>query len=131
MPTNIKYLDEYEDKHNYRNIQVPDTASLEFEPLKPSPSKDAYCKVHLIKNSDLTMGLSVFVRTSDTDAQITLPVYTFMLEVSVEDCSRTCLIMGAGSVWKSVTERAAGHSLGAVLTPSTSLTDARSLSISA
>ncbi|EJT50368.1 hypothetical protein A1Q1_00346 [Trichosporon asahii var. asahii CBS 2479] len=80
MPTNIKYLDEYEDKHNYRNIQVPDTASLEFEPLKPSPSKDAYCKVHLIKNSDLTMGLSVFVRTSDTDAQITLPVYTFMLE---------------------------------------------------
>lgn len=80
-PTKIDYLNEYEDKHNYRNIQVPDTASLEFEPLKPSPSKNAYCKVHLIKNSDLTMGLSVFVRTSDTDAQITLPVYTFMLEV--------------------------------------------------
>lgn len=81
MPINIKYLDEHEDKHNYRSIQVPDTKTLEFEPLKPAPSGDAYCRVHLVKNSDLTMALSIFVRTSDTDAQITLPVYTFVLEV--------------------------------------------------
>lgn len=79
---NIEYLDQYEDTHQYRNIQVPDTSTLGFEPLKQAPSKDAYCKVHLIKNSDLTMGLSVFVRTSDTESQITLPVYTFLLEVS-------------------------------------------------
>lgn len=82
MPTQIKYLDEYEDKHGYRKIQVPDTKTLDFEPLKPAPDDKAYCKVHLVKNSDLTMGLSVFLRTSDTDAQITLPVYTFVLEVS-------------------------------------------------
>ncbi|GMK54871.1 hypothetical protein CspeluHIS016_0114570 [Cutaneotrichosporon spelunceum] len=80
MATSIKYLDEFEDKHNYRSIQVPDTKTVEFEPLKPAPNADAYCKVNLVKNSDLTMGLSLFVRTSDTDAQITLPVYTFVLE---------------------------------------------------
>lgn len=80
MPPKIKYLDEYEDKHAYREIQVPDTASVEFEPLPAAPSPDAYCRVHLLKNSDLTMGLSVFVRTSDTDAQLTLPVYTFVLQ---------------------------------------------------
>lgn len=88
MPTNIKYLDEYEDKHNYRTIQVPDTKTLEFEALKAAPNDDAYCKVHLVKNSDLTMGLSIFLRTSDTDAQITLPVYTFVLEVSAMQATR-------------------------------------------
>lgn len=82
MVVPIKYLDQYEDKHGYREIQVPDTKTLAFEPLKPSPDPKAYCKVHLVKNSDLTMGLSNFVRTSDIDAQITLPVYTFVLEVS-------------------------------------------------
>ncbi|BEJ11470.1 hypothetical protein CspHIS471_0108920 [Cutaneotrichosporon sp. HIS471] len=78
--TSIKYLDEFEDKHNYRSIQVPDTKTIEFEPLKPAPNNEAYCKVSMVKNSDLTMGLSLFVRTSDMDAQITLPVYTFVLE---------------------------------------------------
>lgn len=78
----IEYLSKYDDKHGYRDIQVPPTSSVPFEPLPPAPSPDAKCKVFMVKNSVLTMALSVFVRTSDTDAPITLPVYTFVIEVS-------------------------------------------------
>lgn len=78
----IEYLSAYEDTHKYREIQVPPTATVPFTPLPPSPSPDAKCSVHMVKNSDLTMSLSVFVRTSDTKAPIVLPVYTFVVEVS-------------------------------------------------
>lgn len=78
----IEYLSAYEDKHGYRNIQVPPTSSIPFTPLQPAPSPDAKCKVFIVKNSVLNMALSVFVRTSDTKAPIRLPVYTFVIEVS-------------------------------------------------
>jgi len=78
----IEYLSAYEDKHGYREIQVPPTSSIPFTPLPPAPSPDAKCKVFMAKNSVLHMNLSVFVRTSDTKAPISLPVYTFVIEVS-------------------------------------------------
>ncbi|KAL1410486.1 hypothetical protein Q8F55_004499 [Vanrija albida] len=78
----IEYLSEYEDKHKLREIQVPETASVPFTALPKAPSPDAKCNVYMVKNSDLTMSLSVFVRTSDTKIPITLPVYTFVIEHS-------------------------------------------------
>lgn len=78
----IEWLSAYDDKHEYRDKQVPETKSVPFTALPPAPSKDAKCNVYMVKNSDLTMALSVFVRTSDTKAPITLPVYTFVIEVS-------------------------------------------------
>lgn len=78
----IEYLSKYEDKHGYRPLQVPETKTLPFTPLKPAPSPDAKCKVYVLRQSDLTMSLSMFVRTSDEKALIRLPVFTFIIEHS-------------------------------------------------
>lgn len=76
----IEYLSKYEDKHGYRPLQVPETKTVSFKPLQPAPSPDAKCSVHVLRQSDLTMPLSMFVRTSDEQAPIRLPVFTFIIE---------------------------------------------------
>lgn len=76
----IEYLSKHEDKHGYRPLQVPETKDVPFKAIAPAPSPDAKCKVHMLRQSDLTMPLSMFVRTSDQEAPLTLPVFTFMIE---------------------------------------------------